>query len=182
VNAMGGKYGNALQAASFIDDEVILRNCQWREDSGGYHIALQLEAVVTAHQHNAVIVKLLLENGAAVNAEGGIFCNALQAASFRGAEAIVNLLLENGADVNLKGGKYENALQASCEGYDAILKLLLDNGAKGGEYWDELQVGLFAFHEIIIKLLLNNGAEVNSALVKGNLNPALKNLLIDVKQ
>jgi ankyrin repeat protein len=49
-------------------------------------------------------VKLLLENGAEVNAEGGEYGNALQAASFRGNEAIVKLLLENGAEVNAEGG------------------------------------------------------------------------------
>ena len=41
-------------------------------------------------------MKLLLENGAEVKAEGGHFGNALQAASFRGNETIVKLLLENG--------------------------------------------------------------------------------------
>ena len=45
-------------------------------------------------------MKLLLENGADVNAKGGIFWNALHAASQRGEEAIVKLLLENGAEVN----------------------------------------------------------------------------------
>jgi ankyrin repeat protein len=49
-------------------------------------------------------VKLLLENGAEVNAEGGEYGNALQAASFGGNEAIVKLLLENGAEVNAEGG------------------------------------------------------------------------------
>jgi ankyrin repeat protein len=49
-------------------------------------------------------VKLLLENGAEVNAEGGEYGNALQAASYRGNKAIVKLLLENGAEVNAEGG------------------------------------------------------------------------------
>ena len=46
-------------------------------------------------------MKLLLEKGADVNSHGGEYGNALQAASFRGHEAIVKLLLEKGADVNL---------------------------------------------------------------------------------
>ena len=36
-------------------------------------------------------MKLLLENGADVNAEGERFGNALQAASFRGSEAIIKV-------------------------------------------------------------------------------------------
>ena len=44
-------------------------------------------------------MELLLKNGAEVKAEGGMYGNALQAASFRGNETIVKLLLENGAEV-----------------------------------------------------------------------------------
>ena len=65
---MGGYYGNALQAASFRGNEVIVR--------------------------------LLLENGAEVDAMGGEYGYALQAASLHGNEVIVRLLLKNGADVN----------------------------------------------------------------------------------
>ena len=57
-------------------------------------------------------MKLLLENGAGVNAAGGYFGNALQAASYQGNKAIVKLLLENGAGVNAEGGYFGNALQA----------------------------------------------------------------------
>jgi len=59
-------------------------------------------------------VKLLLEKGADVNAQGGQYGNALQAASVTCHEAIVNvkLLLEQGADVNV-WGQYDNALQAA---------------------------------------------------------------------
>ena len=54
--------------------------------------------------HEAV-VRLLLEKGANVNAEGGKYGNALQAASFGGHEAVVRLLLEKGANVNAEGGQ-----------------------------------------------------------------------------
>ena len=75
-------------------------------------------------------VKLLLEKGADVNAQGGYFGNALQAAAFGGHEAIVQLLLEEGADVNSQGGKYGNALQvASAMGHMPIVQLLLAKGA-----------------------------------------------------
>ena len=63
-----------------------------------------------SYKGNEAVVKLLLENGAKVNAEGGKYGNALQAALYRGNKAIVKLLLENGAEVNAKGGEYENAL------------------------------------------------------------------------
>ena len=72
----------------------------------------------------------LLENQADVNAQGGKYGNALQAASSRGHEAIVKMLLENGANINAQGGTYGNALHAaSFEGHEAIVKLLLENRA-----------------------------------------------------
>ncbi|KDR77836.1 hypothetical protein GALMADRAFT_65679, partial [Galerina marginata CBS 339.88] len=46
------------------------------------------------------IVKVLLENGAEVNAQGGFYGNALQVASYGGHKGIVKMLLENGAEVN----------------------------------------------------------------------------------
>ncbi|KXJ84981.1 Pfs, NACHT and ankyrin domain protein [Microdochium bolleyi] len=65
----------------------------------------------------------LLEKGADVNAQGGEYGNALQAASARGHEAIVRLLLAQEADVNAPDGA------ASDRGHDDIVKLLLANGA-----------------------------------------------------
>jgi ankyrin repeat protein len=54
-----------------------------------------------------------------VNAKGGEYGNALQAASARGHKAIVKLLL----DVNTQGGEYGSALQAaSGEGHKDIVK------------------------------------------------------------
>ena len=50
-------------------------------------------------------MRLLLANGADVNAEGGEYGCALQAASNRGHKAIVKLLLDKGADVNIQRGK-----------------------------------------------------------------------------
>lgn len=69
----------------------------------------------------------LLTEGAEVNAKGGYFGNALQAASYKGHKAIVRLLLDRGVEPNAKGGEFGNVLQAaSNEGHKAIVKLLLD--------------------------------------------------------
>ena len=53
---------------------------------------------------------LSLQSEAEVNAQGGYYRNALQAASQGGHEAIVRLLLQSGADVDAQGGLYGNAL------------------------------------------------------------------------
>ncbi|KAI1584776.1 ankyrin repeat domain containing protein [Pyrenophora tritici-repentis] len=47
---------------------------------------------------------MLLDAGADVNAQGGDYGNALQAASAEGHEQVVKMLLDAGADVNAQGG------------------------------------------------------------------------------
>jgi ankyrin repeat protein len=53
---------------------------------------------------------MLLNKGAEVNAQGGRYGNALEAASDRGYEQVVKMLLDKGAEVNAQGGEYDNAL------------------------------------------------------------------------
>ncbi|RKK89373.1 hypothetical protein BFJ68_g16728 [Fusarium oxysporum] len=109
----------------------------------------------------------LTTEGADVNAQGGWFGNALQAASFSGNREVVQLLLDNGADVNAQGGEYGNALQAaSSEGNREVMQLLLDNGAdvnaQGGQYGNALYAASFRGNLEVIQLLLDNGADANA--------------------
>ena len=108
-------------------------------------------------------VHMLLDKKVNVNAQGGNYGNALQAASLRGHEQVVKLLLEKKADVNAQGGEYGNALQAaSAGGHEQVVKLLLeknaDVNAQGGHYGSALQVASVRGHEQIVKLLLKKGA------------------------
>jgi hypothetical protein len=109
------------------------------------------------------IASLLLDKGADVNAQGGEYVNALQAASEGGHEHIVELLLGKGANVNAQAGKYGSALYAvSWGGHEQIVKLLLKKGAnvnaQGGHYGNALQAASWGGHEQIVKLLLEKGA------------------------
>ncbi|KAH7007957.1 uncharacterized protein B0I36DRAFT_378693 [Microdochium trichocladiopsis] len=114
----------------------------------------------------AIAISLLGE-GADVNAQGGRYGNALQAASSRGYREVVQLLLDNGADVNAQGDYYGNALQAaSSRGYREVVQLLLDNGAdvnaQGGYYGNALYTASSRGHREVVQLLLDNGADVNA--------------------
>jgi hypothetical protein len=51
----------------------------------------------------ASVMTLLLEKGLDVNAQGGSYGNALQAASYGGHDSIVTLLVDKGADANAQG-------------------------------------------------------------------------------
>ena len=112
-------------------------------------------------------VKLLVDKGADVNAQGGFYGTALQAASGGGYEEIVQLLVDKGADVNAQGGEYGNALQVASEGgHKQIVRLLVDKGAdvnaQGGLYGTALYVASEGGHKQIVRLLVDKGADVNA--------------------
>jgi ankyrin repeat protein len=58
-------------------------------------------------------VQLLVNNGADVNAEGGLYGSPIQAALAGGYEEIVQLLVDNGANVDAEGGHYGSPLQGA---------------------------------------------------------------------
>ncbi|KAI5793490.1 hypothetical protein FPQ18DRAFT_258524, partial [Pyronema domesticum] len=60
------------------------------------------------------IARLLIGRGASVNAQGGHYGNALQAAECAGHEVMVKLLVDEGrANVNARGGKYHSGFLAT---------------------------------------------------------------------
>ncbi|KAK8124989.1 ankyrin repeat-containing domain protein [Apiospora kogelbergensis] len=73
----------------------------------------------------------LLETGAEINAQGGHYGNALQAASFQGHEAIVRLMLENGADWTAPTQSELMPLHASLRyGHVSVIQLLLNKDSE----------------------------------------------------
>jgi ankyrin repeat protein len=112
------------------------------------------------------VLQVLISKGADFNARGGLYGNALQAASREGHEKVVQLLLDNGADINVQNGHYGNALQAASDGgHEKVVQLLLDKGAdvnaRGGLYGNALYAASDGGHEKVVQLLLDNGADTN---------------------
>jgi hypothetical protein len=123
--------------------------------------------ILSLRGHRGLVGSILVKEGAEVNAQGGEYSNALQAASYRGEQEIVKLLVEKGAEVNAQGGQYGNALQAaSVVGQQEIVKLLVEKGAEvnaqGGQYGNALQAASYEGHQEIVRLLLEKEAEVNA--------------------
>ncbi|KAJ7787762.1 ankyrin repeat-containing domain protein [Mycena olivaceomarginata] len=120
------------------------------------------------------IVQVLLDKGADVNAQGGVwkihaaasgghdkivqggrYGNALQAAASGGHDKIVQVLLDKGANVNAQGGRYGNALHAAASGgHDKIVQ--------GGSYGNALRAAASGGHDKIVQMLLDKGANVNA--------------------
>ncbi|KAL9013164.1 MAG: hypothetical protein Q9173_002116, partial [Seirophora scorigena] len=76
------------------------------------------------------VVCLLLEKGARVDNEGGLYATALQAAASAGSEPMVKLRLSEGADVIVHDGVFGDALRASSiRGHHKTVEILLDHAA-----------------------------------------------------
>ena len=70
-------------------------------------------------------MKLLLDKGAYINAQGGYYDNALEAASRNGHDKVVQLLLDKGAV--LDAGSLRRSLREAKRGkYDRVVQLLQD--------------------------------------------------------
>jgi ankyrin repeat protein len=149
-----------------------IRLCDLERSSQKPNMGRSLDDVATPLYYCAllglrIVTRLLLDRGADVNAQGGLFGNALQAASAKGHEQIVTMLLNEGARANAQGGYYGDALQAaSLKGYERIVTVLLNEGAnvnaQDGLYGNALQAASLEGHEQIVTVLLNEGADVNA--------------------
>jgi ankyrin repeat protein len=110
------------------------------------------------------VVRLLLDAGANVDAEGDLYGSALRAASSEGHVAVVQLLLDRGADVNANGHFYGYRWGDDChgshqtpqqhEGCSAILQAVHNITA--------LLVASSSGHLEVVRLLLEGGADANA--------------------
>lgn len=169
VNEKGGRFGNALMAASYNGHLEIVQQLL---DGGADVNATELEfsnalSAASSRGHEEVVM-LLLNSGADIHTTGQHNqYGALHAASSEGHEEIVRLLLDHCADVNTEMELHGSALQvAASEGKKEVVRLLLERGAdvnaKGGYFGGALQSASHNGHKEVIRLLLDCGADVNS--------------------
>ncbi|CAG9955408.1 unnamed protein product [Clonostachys rosea f. rosea IK726] len=109
----------------------------------------------------------LLQKGADINAQGGKYGTALQAALAEGYLEIAEMLIQKGADVNAQGGKYGNALQAaSARGHPEIAQVLIQKGAninaQGGYYGNALHAASVEGYLEIAEMFIQKGADINA--------------------
>ncbi|KAJ4258131.1 hypothetical protein NW762_008272 [Fusarium torreyae] len=120
---------------------------------------------IAAFYGHEVIVKLLLDHGMDIEAEGQ-FGTPLRSASLMNHKSTLGLLLQRGA--NVKTGELKgNALYvAAMKGNVDVLRVLIEEGAdveqKTGSFGTVLQVASYYGHEDIVEILLDAGADVHA--------------------
>jgi ankyrin repeat protein len=122
---------------------------------------------------NEVVVQLLLEKGAQIEAEDKTGATALLCASHKGHQTIAELLLDRGANIEASDRNGVTSLMwASYQGYEGMTKMLLDRGAriealsKLGR--TALMFALLQDKKTTAKLLLDRGAQAEVFDKNGN--------------
>ena len=112
-------------------------------------------------------MKILVENGADVNAGDEDGVTALIRVSWDGYPWIVSLLVEMGADVNAKDHEGYTALIAASYAGDretasTLVELGADMNAKDNDGWTALMTATNKGHIGILAMLVRKGAEVTA--------------------
>ncbi|KAI9772343.1 MAG: hypothetical protein M1840_001092, partial [Geoglossum simile] len=117
-------------------------------NAAGYSIGTNLLYATSSRLYRGLIQTTLLEPNVDVNAQGGYYGNALQAAATiyhsHASKEVIQMLLDAGADVNAQGGYYGNALQAATATAAGADKFVLPSVKEG------------------IQMLVDAGADVNA--------------------
>ncbi|CAG7935168.1 unnamed protein product [Penicillium nalgiovense] len=177
VNARGGLFGNALQAAAFQNHHqivyLLLQNGAEIKLNEGLHYSALNAAAVNGSEAS---FRILFDSCFAGRCnDSKIVGSSLVAAAASGNVEIVTLLLDHGADVNFRGNDSValNSIlagspiaAASFQGHKDVVQLLIawgaDVNAKGGRYGNPLQTASRAGFDCIVELLLDYGADVNA--------------------
>jgi hypothetical protein len=134
INAMSGRWGAPLHAASFwghlgVVYLMLQHNVDVHAKSTGYFNWTSLH-LASAFGH-AKVAQLLLEHGANIDALSTSNGTPLKCASENGHLEVVRLLLSNGADVHIRDEFGYTAFQkATNNQHVEIAQLLLEHGAE----------------------------------------------------
>ncbi|KAK5988479.1 Ankyrin repeat domain-containing 50-like protein [Cladobotryum mycophilum] len=130
VNDARGPHGTALHALLRVEIERS-SYVDWFNNRLRFLLKRGADVNLVAGEYGpALQAACAMPLGIDVNAQGGLFCTALQAAAYTGRTESIALLLRKGARVNIRGGKYGSALNAAIvKGHWNIVQILLDAGA-----------------------------------------------------
>ncbi|EED17209.1 tankyrase, putative [Talaromyces stipitatus ATCC 10500] len=125
---------------------------------------------LAAEEGKDVLVQMLLDNGAYINARDWVGSTALDFASTIGHEATVRVLLRNNADINSRDEYCNSALHWALS-YEGVVHILVEGGADVNAKNDDGHTPLCWSAQSgatsVAEILLNNNADVNSQDISG---------------
>jgi ankyrin repeat protein len=124
------------------------------------------ESGMHSTRQKLVMVSMLLEAGADINARDDEDYTALGLAAEDGNEVLVRLLLDAGANINTPRHRYPSALTlAARQGKEAVVQMLMDAGAdvdSQDNYGDSALIAAAeSGHVELVRYLLDAGADIN---------------------
>jgi ankyrin repeat protein len=129
------------------------------------HYAIYEPRMHSTHQ-KLVMVSMLLEAGADINARTDDGYTALDLAAEDGNEALVRLLLDAGANINTPRNRNPQVLiLAAYSGKEAVVQMLMDAGAhvnmQDEDGFSALIAAADGGHVELVRMLLDAGADIN---------------------
>ena len=130
------------------------------------------DLMVGSYFGHEIVVKLLLDKDANVNAEDSVGRTALYLAALNAHIEIAQLLLDKGANVNTADSEGQTALhQAAFNGHTEIVQLLVSKCASintaDATGWTALNLAALNGHTRIVQLLLDKDANIDIANSEG---------------
>ena len=168
IGKNGKTYGNTLPNAAMEDDSAhVMRLLEKGADIDSPTSELSFNALGAASfRGNLSMVKLLVKQGADINAKGGSSGNALNLACTRDHMAVVNFLFEIGAEVDARLNDGGTALiGASSGGRCDAVQFLVGKAANVDIQREDGETALFQAsrygYKDVVEILLRGRADVN---------------------
>ena len=160
------KWRNSIELGE-QDRQQHLRSWRAAVDIYAENIWRRKALMSSAEKGNKEMIRLLLNEGADVNAKDKDGRTALMDAVWQEDEEIVQLLLDKGADINAKDKWSGTALMdAVWQGNEKMVRNLIDGGAdvdaKDKDGRTALMGAVLQEDEEIVRILLDKGADVNT--------------------
>ncbi|XP_031635743.1 serine/threonine-protein phosphatase 6 regulatory ankyrin repeat subunit B-like [Contarinia nasturtii] len=131
-----------------------------------FYVSIVYESSKTIQKRHTDIAKILIENGANVNAEGWLKRTPLHMAAVDGRTDTLKMLIEKGANVNAEDYYKNTPLHnAAYYGHTDLLKILIEKGAnvcaEDNEYETSLHKAARRGYTDIVEILIEKGANVD---------------------